>query len=80
VVVHFHDIFLPFEYPREWLLRGRYWAEQYLLQAFLCLNPSFEVLVGAHALSRLRPGPLRELVPSFAEDVSPGSLYVRRVR
>ena len=40
VVVHFHDIYLPYEYPR-YLAHdyGLYWAEQYLLQAFLAMNP-----------------------------------------
>ncbi len=43
VVVHFHDICLPYEYPR-YLFEdyALYWAEQYLLQAFLSMNPSFE--------------------------------------
>jgi hypothetical protein len=39
VLVHFHDIFLPWEYPRKWAEDyGLYWNEQYLLQAFLSLN------------------------------------------
>lgn len=44
VLVHFHDIFYPYEYPKEWLLRNRFWNEQYLLQAFLVNNKSYEVL------------------------------------
>ena len=36
VLVHIHDIFLPAEYPKEWILEDfRFWNEQYLLQAFL---------------------------------------------
>jgi len=55
VVVHFHDICLPYEYPR-YLLEdyALYWAEQYLLQAFLAMNPSFEVLYTTNALCRDR--------------------------
>lgn len=51
VVVHFHDILLPYEYP-EYLFNdfGLYWAEQYLLQAFLACNPSFEVRCAVNAL------------------------------
>lgn len=68
VVVHFHDIFLPWDYPRDWVERHhRYWNEQYLLQAFLTLNPHFELLFAAHAVIREHPERLRELVPSFAE-------------
>lgn len=53
VIVHVHDIFLPYEYPRFFFADfGLYWAEQYLLQAFLAFNSSFEVLCGVHALGR----------------------------
>ena len=34
---------------------GLYWAEQYLLQAFLSMNPTFEVIWALQALSRDRP-------------------------
>ena len=45
VFVHFHDIFTPWEYPRYVPERQRgFWAEQYLLEAFLTENPRFEVL------------------------------------
>ena len=39
VIVHVHDIFLPFEYRRDWVLDElRFWSEQYLLQAFLAIQ------------------------------------------
>lgn len=44
VVVHFHDVYFPFEYPPEWLEMGRYWNEAYLLRAFLEYNGAFEML------------------------------------
>ena len=43
VMVHFHDIFVGFEYPREWLLQKRPWNEIYLLRAFLQYNRAFQV-------------------------------------
>jgi Methyltransferase domain len=55
VVVHFHDICLPYEYPRYLFEQyALYWAEQYLLQAFLSMNPSYEVLYATDALCRDR--------------------------
>jgi len=46
VIVHIHDIFLPFEYRRDWVVdERRFWTEQYLLQAFLTFNSEFEVLM-----------------------------------
>lgn len=45
VIVHFHDCFWPFEYPREWLVeQNRGWNELYFLRAFLAYNDAFEVL------------------------------------
>jgi hypothetical protein len=66
VLVHFHDIFLPWEYPREWIEDARYfWAEQYLLQAFLAFNPRFEVLCAAHALTRSATERMRVAIPGY---------------
>jgi predicted O-methyltransferase YrrM len=36
-VVHFHDIFLPYDYPMTWM--GRHYTEQYLLACWLLANP-----------------------------------------
>lgn len=44
VYIHFHDIFYPFEYPREWVYEGRAWNEGYMLRAFLQYNSSFEIV------------------------------------
>lgn len=47
VIVHIHDIYIPYEYPRVHF-HGRqklFWNEQYLLQALLTDNPRLEVLL-----------------------------------
>jgi predicted O-methyltransferase YrrM len=44
VIVHIHDIFYPFEYPR-WVINRNYsWNEIYAVRAFLMNNPKFEIL------------------------------------
>jgi hypothetical protein len=43
VYIHFHDIFYPFEYPREWIYEGRAWNEAYLLRTFLQYNSVFKI-------------------------------------
>jgi hypothetical protein len=79
VIVHFHDIFLPWHYPRRWFEEDAYyWAEQYLLQAFLCFNDEFEVLLACHLLARDRPAELARVVPSFVPGTSPAALWLRR--
>ncbi|MFX5574690.1 hypothetical protein ABTD77_19820, partial [Acinetobacter baumannii] len=45
VIIHIHDIFTPRHYRKEWLVDEiRLWNEQYLLEAFLYFNESFEIL------------------------------------
>ena len=44
VFIHFHDIFYPFEYPKEWIYEGRFWNEDYILHAFLQYNTAFKIL------------------------------------
>ncbi|HEV7587764.1 MAG TPA: class I SAM-dependent methyltransferase [Longimicrobium sp.] len=42
VLIHFHDIFLPYDYPPEW--SDRFYNEQYLLACVLLTrNPSYEI-------------------------------------
>jgi predicted O-methyltransferase YrrM len=65
VVVHFHDIFLPYEYPWAWFARGTYLAEQYLLQAFLIDNPTYDILFAAHAVARRFPDRFKHVLPLF---------------
>ena len=45
VIVHIHDIFYPFEYPRDWVLEGRAWSEAYLVRVFLAFNSEYEILL-----------------------------------
>jgi hypothetical protein len=45
VLIHFHDIFYPFEYPREWVYGGLNYNEGYFLKAFLMYNSEFEIIL-----------------------------------
>jgi hypothetical protein len=49
VVVHFHDIFWPEEYPHSWVTEFHWFLnEQYMLQAFLAFNDRFETMLGVN--------------------------------
>jgi hypothetical protein len=78
VLVHVHDIYLPYAYPREWYEQfGWYWAEQYLLQALLAGNDNLEVLLGLHALWRERREQLTRAIPSTRSGQAPLSFWMR---
>lgn len=50
VYIHFHDIFYPFEYPKEWVYGGRNWNENYLIRAFLMNNEKYTICLFSHYL------------------------------
>jgi predicted O-methyltransferase YrrM len=43
VLVHIHDIFLPYDYVPQW--RSRFYNEQYMLAAILLHRPTFDVVL-----------------------------------
>ncbi|MCX6056684.1 MAG: class I SAM-dependent methyltransferase [Chloroflexi bacterium] len=53
VIVHIHDIGLPFEYPEVYFTNPSFrmfWTESYLLQAFLTFNSQYDVLLALNYL------------------------------
>ena len=84
VIVHFHDIPWPFEYPQRWIEGGRAWNEAYFLRAFLQYNHAFEIVyfnsfVAEHHRNRLAERlPLSVATPSFDDTVGNTSLWLRK--
>ena len=77
VMVHIHDIFLPDEYHKEWVIdQGRNWNEQYLVRAFLQYNSDWEVMWASHFMATRHP---RKTQETFHHGLNGGSLWLRRV-
>jgi len=68
VIIHIHDIFLPLDYPKDWVLGGRSWNEQYLVQAMLTFTNAFQILfAGMYCYHAMRPALAKALgVAPFA--------------
>jgi predicted O-methyltransferase YrrM len=81
VLIHVHDIFLPFDYPKEWVCRDHlFWTEQYLLQAFLTYNSAFKVIWAGHYMHRNHPELLEEAFRTYdREKIRPGSFWMRKM-
>jgi hypothetical protein len=81
VLIHVHDVFTPYDYLAEWVIEDRHmWNEQYLLEAFLCFNTSFEVIGAVNWLSHAHRDRLAEACPVLLREPSqePGSFWLRR--
>lgn len=68
VIIHVHDIFLPWGYPKSWHWRS--YNEQIVLAAMLGLNLRYEILCPNYYLRRQYP----ELVNSLALPLLPGAV------
>ena len=77
VIVHFHDVFFPFTYPERLLRAHHYWSEAYLLRAFLCMNPSFEILLWNDYLRSTQPKSFADAMPAEVDNIA-CSFWMRR--
>jgi len=80
VLVHFHDMFYPFEYPETWVVdENRSWNELYFLQAFLMYNTHWEIQFFNSFMAYRYGEILRRSLPDFLRNPG-GSLWLRKTR
>ncbi|HRJ29538.1 MAG TPA: class I SAM-dependent methyltransferase [Cyclobacteriaceae bacterium] len=81
VYVHFHDIFIPDDYPLAWLRDDfRMWNEQYILEAFMINNNLYEVICMMNFLKKRHLEVVNNVFPILEKqpDREPGSFWIRR--
>jgi predicted O-methyltransferase YrrM len=67
VIVHIHDVYIPYEYPLIHF-QGKvkyFWNEQYLLEAFLTDNPSFEIILPGYNIQKNLGDLFQKAFPGF---------------
>jgi len=83
VVVHVHDIFMPKDYPDEWIFKQHLlWNEQYLLEAFLTFNDHFKIIGAMNYLTHNYPRELSAKCPIFARQPGkePGAFWMVKTK
>lgn len=78
VLVHFHDIFYPFEYLEEWVKEGRCWNEAYILRAYLQGNSGYRIRLWNSYLARFHREATAALLPRWDRNTG-GSLWLQRI-
>jgi predicted O-methyltransferase YrrM len=78
VYIHFHDVFYPFEYPKEWLLKDIAWNEQYLLRAFLEYNNNFKIVLFNTYLESIHETKIRSRFPLLYKNTG-GSIWLKKL-
>jgi hypothetical protein len=78
VVVHIHDVFWPFEYPRHWVLdENRSWNELYALRAFLIGNRDWRVTMFNHYFVQVERARIEASYPDFLKNPG-GAMWLQR--
>ena len=78
VIVHFHDMFWPFEYPQAWVTaQKRGYNELYFLQAFLTNNDSYEILFFNDFFAKMHADILTRTAPLVMRNPG-GGLWLRK--
>jgi predicted O-methyltransferase YrrM len=78
VLIHIHDVFAGFEYPRQWIFdENRSWNEIYLLRAFLMHNDAYEVVFFPGAFFAANPERVNAVSPLILPEQG-GGLWLRK--
>lgn len=78
VLVHFHDVPYPFEYPDKWIYERNYsWNEAYALRAFLMYNSAFRTLYSNSLLAMRDRKRLAAACPLLLKNLG-GSYWIRK--
>lgn len=79
VLIHIHDIFFPFEYPRAWVeAENRSWSEAYILRAYLHGNSSLRVLYFSDWFYKCRRSLVEAQIPDCIAHRG-GSLWMEKL-
>lgn len=79
VIVHFHDIFWPFEYPSYWIGdQNRFWNEIYALRAFLYKNKGWDVFFFNDYLAKVASDIILDTFPDFMKNPG-GSIWMQKI-
>lgn len=77
VIIHIHDIFYPFVYPENFIMKGRAYTEAYVLRALLENNDDYEILFWNDMMQKKYKEQYRAVLPEKC-NLCGGSLWIRK--
>ena len=80
VIIHFHDILYPFEYPKSWIVDNKcFWNEAYMLRAFLMHNQAYKILAFNSFLIHHKPEWFEQHMPAcLIENEYTGGIWLQK--
>lgn len=79
VLIHFHDVRWPFEYPQSAIEMGIAWNEAYFLRSFLQFNETFKILFFNDYMAKVHADIMQNYMPKFM-DWPGASIWLKRIK
>ena len=77
VLIHIHDVFSSFEYPKSWVYQGMSLNEDYILRAFLMNNNAYQIKMFPHYLHTHYPDAYKNM-PLFYKNHG-GNIWIEKI-
>ncbi|MBS1593185.1 MAG: class I SAM-dependent methyltransferase [Bacteroidetes bacterium] len=77
VLIHFHDILYPFEYHKDWVMKGFNWNEVYFVRALLMYNEVFQIRLFTSYMHEVHPEAFAEM-PLYRQNFG-GNLWLQKM-
>jgi predicted O-methyltransferase YrrM len=79
VHIHFHDIFYPFEYPRDWIFEMLSWTECYMLRAFLMNNKDYKIDFFWHMMLTKHGTLIKEQLKGYLRNEGGSNIWIQKL-
>ena len=79
VHIHFHDIFYPFEYPRDWIFEMLSWTECYMLRAFLTNNNDYKIDFFWHMMLTKHGTLIKEQLKGYLRNEGSCNIWIQKL-
>lgn len=78
VYIHFHDMFYPFIYPKDWVYEGRAYNEAFMLRAFLMNNQKYSIQLFGEMFASKCLHAYKDKIPEHLSGCGGGSLWIKK--
>lgn len=80
-LIHWHDILIPSNYWKDWILNGNmFWNESYMVHAFMLFNNSFEIIWASRFMQIQENQRIKNALPFYLETDRITSFWIKRIK
>jgi hypothetical protein len=79
-IIHWHDIMIPGDYPKSWVVDNRiFWNESYMVHIFMLFNKTFKIIWASKYMQIKYPELLAQKFTFFSPNQQMSSFWIERI-